>query len=260
MASSRFWAGSDDDSSEDASDASSVEEEKVKTANRWATVSDSESSDEGERVVKSAKDRAWDGMKAVVAKIGNSKKIGDWNGIQTEFENLNKMVDKAKMHIMKEGLPRFYVRTLAELEDFLFEALKDKEAQKKMSASNGRSLNRMKLTLRKHNKTYEAQIAAYKADPDAPDAEDDAASSDDSSSDDDSSDDDSSDDDSDDDSDASESEKEKKAEKPKKEAKNLEDMDSDDWASSESESSESGFRGVGPSAGSAPAGGAIEIG
>ena len=239
MASSRFWAGSDDDSSEDASDASSVEEEKVKTANRWATVSDSESSDEGERVVKSAKDRAWDGMKAVVAKIGNSKKIGDWNGIQTEFENLNKMVDKAKMHIMKEGLPRFYVRTLAELEDFLFEALKDKEAQKKMSASNGRSLNRMKLTLRKHNKTYEAQIAAYKADPDAPDAEDDAASSDDSSSDDDSSDDDSSDDDSDDDSDASESEKEKKAEKPKKEAKNLEDMDSDDWASSESESSES---------------------
>merc|ERR1719261_363922 len=168
-------------------------------------------------------------MKAVVAKIGNSKKIGDWNGIQTEFENLNKMVDKAKMHIMKEGLPRFYVRTLAELEDFLFEALKDKEAQKKMSASNGRSLNRMKLTLRKHNKTYEAQIAAYKADPDAPDAEDDAASSDDSST----------DDDSDDDSDASESEKEKKAEKPKKEAKNLEDMDSDDWASSESESSES---------------------
>ncbi|KAH8099181.1 hypothetical protein JL720_2165 [Aureococcus anophagefferens] len=204
MASSRFWAGSDDDSSEDASDASSVEEEKVKTANRWATVSDSESSDEGERVVKSAKDRAWDGMKAVIAKIGNSKKIGDWNGIQTEFENLNKMVDKAKMHIMKEGLPRFYVRTLAELEDFLFEALKDKEAQKKMSASNGRSLNRMKLTLRKHNKTYESQIAAYKADPDAPDAEDDAASSDDSSSDDDSSDDDSSDDDdSDDDSDAS---------------------------------------------------------
>ncbi|EGB09021.1 hypothetical protein AURANDRAFT_25214, partial [Aureococcus anophagefferens] len=216
MASSRFWAGSDDDSSEDASDASSVEEEKVKTANRWATVSDSESSDEGERVVKSAKDRAWDGMKAVIAKIGNSKKIGDWNGIQTEFENLNKMVDKAKMHIMKEGLPRFYVRTLAELEDFLFEALKDKEAQKKMSASNGRSLNRMKLTLRKHNKTYESQIAAYKADPDAPDAEDDAASSDDSSSDDDSSDDDSSDDDDSDD-----------------------DSDADDWASSESESSES---------------------
>ena len=56
MASSRFWAGSDDDSSEEGSaDSSEGEQEKVKTANRWATVSDSESSDEGERVVKSAR-------------------------------------------------------------------------------------------------------------------------------------------------------------------------------------------------------------
>ena len=59
-------------------------------------------------------------------------------------------VDKVKTHIQKEGLPRFYIRTLAELEDCLDVALKDKEAQKKMSKANGRALNRMKLQLRRH--------------------------------------------------------------------------------------------------------------
>ena len=57
---------------------------------------------------------------------------------------------QAKTHIQKEGLPRFYIRTLAELEDCLDVALKDKEAQKKMSKANGRALNRMKLQLRRH--------------------------------------------------------------------------------------------------------------
>ena len=52
---------------------------------------------------------------------------------------------QAKTHIQKEGLPRFYIRTLAELEDCLDVALKDREAQKKMSKANGRALNRMKL-------------------------------------------------------------------------------------------------------------------
>ena len=126
----------------------------------WAAVSDSESSDEGERVVRSAKDRAWDGMRGVAGKLANARKINDWSGIQTEFEAFNKMVDKAKMHIQKEGLPRFYIKALADLEDFLEAALKDKAAQAKMSKANGRALNRMKLTLRRHNKQYEAKIAA----------------------------------------------------------------------------------------------------
>ena len=105
------------------------------TSGEQATVSDSESSDEGERVVKSAKDRAWDGMKAEVKKMKNSIKINDWNGIQLIFGMLNSMLEKAKMHVLKEGMPRFYIRTLADLDDFLTAALKDKEGQKKMNAS-----------------------------------------------------------------------------------------------------------------------------
>ena len=136
-------------------------------------------------------------------------------------------VDKAKTHIQKEGLPRFYIRTLAELEDCLDVALKDKEAQKKMSKANGRALNRMKLQLRRHNKEFETKIAEYRANPDAEEesasssSESESSSSEDSSSSDESSD------------------EESVEEKPKKVQKNLEDMDSDDWASSSDESESS---------------------
>lgn len=54
--------------------------------------------------------------------------------------------------IAKEGVPSFYIKLLANLEDLLLATLKDKPAVKKMSATNTRSLNRMKLQLRKHNK------------------------------------------------------------------------------------------------------------
>ena len=66
---SRFWAGDDSGSSSesDSGSGSESEQEKKVQTNRWAAVSDSDSSDEGERVVRSAKDKAWDGMKAVVS-------------------------------------------------------------------------------------------------------------------------------------------------------------------------------------------------
>lgn len=38
-----------------------------------------------------------------------------------DFEALTKAYDKAKKVIDKEGIPRFYIRTLVELEDFVAE-------------------------------------------------------------------------------------------------------------------------------------------
>ena len=210
---SRFWAGDDSGSSSAESDSGSEsEQEKKVQTNRWAAVSDSDSSDEGERVVRSAKDKAWDGMKAVVSKISNARKINDWHEMQTQFDLLNKQVDKAKTHIQKEGLPRFYIRTLTELEDALDIALKDKEAQKKMSKANGRALNRMKLQLRRHNKEFEAKITEYRANPDAEEESASSSSSEESSS----SEDESSSDES--------SDEESVQEKPKKVQKNLEKL------------------------------------
>jgi len=256
--SSRFWAGgdsSDSDKSEDENSTSSDESGPVTNkpgASRWAVESDSDSEDEV-RVVKSAKEKAWDSMKETVAKIKNHMKINDWNGIQTNFEDVNKQIEKAKTLLVADGPPPFYIRLLAELEDFLAETLKDKDAQKKMNGPNARSLNRMKLLVRKHNKSYEEAIAAYRENPTIEvetekhrhnKAESDSDSSSESSSESSKS---GSGSDSESDSGSesgseSEEEKEKKpaTKKVPREKKDLDEMDSDEWASdSEDSSSES---------------------
>ena len=118
------------------------------------------------RVVKSQKDRAWDSMKEGIVRIKNAKKTNDWSVIQDEFDKVNKMVEKSKMLILKNGLPAFYIRMLSELEDFVGETLQDKESIKKMKPAVKKAFDRMKLNLKKHNKTYETEIADCKANPD----------------------------------------------------------------------------------------------
>ena len=152
-------------------------------------------SEDEKRVVKSQKDRAWDTMQESILRIKNARKTNDWSVIQDEFEEVNRMVDKSKMLVMKNGLPKFYVKMLADVEDHLWATLKDKDLMNSVKPAIGRAINRMKLTIKKHNKNYEEQIADYRAHPEK--YEDDEEEEDDD--DDDDSDDDDSDSDSDDD-------------------------------------------------------------
>lgn len=117
------------------------------------------------RVVKSQKDRAWDSMKEGIGRIRNARKNSDWPLIQDEFANVNKMIEKSKMLILKDGLPKFYIKMLAEVEDHVQLALKDKEGIKKMKAVVSRALNQMKLQVRKHNDNYKNEIADFRAHP-----------------------------------------------------------------------------------------------
>lgn len=48
-------------------------------------------------MVKSAKDRSFEAIRSCVAKIRNHMKINDWNGIQTDFDECNKHMDKSKV-------------------------------------------------------------------------------------------------------------------------------------------------------------------
>ena len=129
--------------------------------------------------------------------------------IQDEFASVNKMIEKSKMLILQSGLPPFYVKMLAEVEDHVQLALKDKESIKKMKPVVSRALNQMKLQIRKHNENYKTEIADCRANPEKSDAD---SSSDDSSSDSDSSDE--SSDDSGSDSDASSESEKPKAKRP----------------------------------------------
>lgn len=209
---SRFWnaASSSEDEKDDVSQSSEEVQPVIKPVDRKFAAaydeSDSDSEDEV-RVVKSQKDRAWDSIRDGITKIKNARRNADWPLIQDEFNNVNKMIEKAKMLIMKDGLPKFYIRMLGELEDFVQTALKDKDAVKKMKPIVSRALNQMKLQVRKHNDNYKDEIADFRAHPEkyeeeaAPasssDDDSDSSGSDSDTEDSDSSDADSSDDDSD---------------------------------------------------------------
>lgn len=122
---------------------------------------------EGEaRVVRSQKDRAWDAIRETVMKIKNARKNEDWSLYQDEFDAVNKKIEKSKMLIMRDGLPKFYIKMLAEVEDAVNEIMNDKAAFKNLKSAAQHSLKRMKLNVKKHNIAYEAQIAAYRANPD----------------------------------------------------------------------------------------------
>jgi translation initiation factor 3 subunit C len=150
-------------------------------------------------------------MREGVGKIKNARKTNDWSVIQDEFAVVNKMIEKSKMLILKDGLPNFYIRMLAEVEDHVQLALKDKEAIKKMKAVVSRALNQMKLQVRKHNDTYKTEIADFRANPEKYAEADEKGSDSDDSSDEDSSDEDS-------DEDESSDEEEEVVKKPKAKA------------------------------------------
>lgn len=117
-------------------------------------------------MVKSAKDKAWEGLQDGVTRIRNARRNGDWPLVQDEFGNVNKMLDKSKMLILTfGGIPNFYIKMLMELEDAVVAANKDKEAVKKMKPVVTRALNQMKLQVKKHNDGYKEQIADCRANP-----------------------------------------------------------------------------------------------
>jgi translation initiation factor 3 subunit C len=75
---------------------------------------------------------------------------------------------KAQAGINGIVTPKFYIKCLVDLEDFLQEAVqKEKAAKKKMNANNAKAMNAMKQKLKKNNKAFEEKIEIYRKDPDA---------------------------------------------------------------------------------------------
>ena len=63
---------------------------------------------------------------------------------------------------LSEPVPAFYVRTLVNLETSVNNMLlKEKEAKKKMNASNARALTAMKQKIKKAIKEYESDVKKY---------------------------------------------------------------------------------------------------
>lgn len=130
----------------------------------------SDEEDDTKRQVKSAKDKHSEQLLELIKSIKNGKKIKDFTKILPDFEELSKKYAKVKNVIDVDGkTPRFIIKTLAELEDFVEQCWEDRERRKNMNKNNSKSLSSLRQKLRKHNRTIETEIEEYKQNPDVED-------------------------------------------------------------------------------------------
>ncbi|KAF9102651.1 Translation initiation factor 3 subunit c, partial [Mortierella sp. GBA35] len=161
---------SEDHSDSDSDDSSSDDDDAGKKVGRGrlfeGSFSDSDSEDDTVRVVRSAKDKRFEEIEQAVNSMANGQKINDWVSAQNEFDRANKGLQKAAGIIAQTGIPKFYIKAVADLEKSIQAALeKEKSASKKMNASNAKALNSMKQKVKKNNRLYEKEIQEYEKDP-----------------------------------------------------------------------------------------------
>ncbi|XP_015592018.1 eukaryotic translation initiation factor 3 subunit C [Cephus cinctus] len=165
---SRFFAtGSDSES-----DSSSEEEQIPRAPAAAFTFSDEE--EETKRVVRSTKEKRYEEITNLIKLIRNYKKIKDMSSMLSSFEDLMRAYQKALPVIAKEEngqTPRFYLRCLVEMEDFINEVWEDREGRKNLSKNNSKSLTSLRQKLRKYNKEFDEDIAKFRENPEQDDDE-----------------------------------------------------------------------------------------
>lgn len=123
-------------------------------------------------MVRSTKEKRYEDLTNLIKAIRNHRKIKDMASVLQSFEDLTRAYQKALPVIMKEEngvTPRFYVRALAELEDFINEVWEDREGRKNLSKNNSKALGQLRQKFRKYVKDYESDLAKFRESPDEED-------------------------------------------------------------------------------------------
>lgn len=126
------------------------------------------------RVVRSTKEKRYEELSNIIKAIKNHRKIKDMASILQSFEDLTRALQKALPVITKEEngvTPRFFVRCLAETEDFINEVWEDREGRKNLSKNNSKALGTLRQKFRKYIKDFEADLAKFRESPDEGDDE-----------------------------------------------------------------------------------------
>ncbi|VDD79948.1 unnamed protein product [Mesocestoides corti] len=145
-----------------SSDDESVNEVSSKVnVKRFMRPIQSDSEDE-KRVVRSAKDKRHEEIQSVLRNLNNHKKIKDMPKVELDFDELVKLYEKAQKMNEIDMYPKFYIRVLAQMEDFINEYWAQKKSLSKVAA---KSLTILKQKIRKYNKDFEPEIKKYRENP-----------------------------------------------------------------------------------------------
>ncbi|XP_062416263.1 eukaryotic translation initiation factor 3 subunit C isoform X3 [Pungitius pungitius] len=161
---SRFFATGSDSESEESSSADEITPKAPGTTYKQSLLL-SDDEEDTKRVVRSAKDKRFEELTNLIKTIRNAMKIRDMAKCLEEFEQLCRAFLKSKTIVDKEGVPSFYIRLLADLEDYLNQVWEDKEGKKKMNKHNAKALSTLRQKIRKYNRDYETEITSYKENP-----------------------------------------------------------------------------------------------
>jgi translation initiation factor 3 subunit C len=171
--SSRFFKAVSDSESESSEGETEPVSQRPGGAGLGANAYDfSDDEEETKRQVKSAKDKHSEQLHELIRSIKNKKKVKDFTKILPDFEELTRKYSKVKSILDKESdgkTPRFLIKCLVELEDFVEQCWEDRERRKSMNKNNSKCLSSLRQKLRKHNKTIQEEIEEYRANPDAED-------------------------------------------------------------------------------------------
>lgn len=132
----------------------------------------SDEEEDVKRVVRSTKEKRYEELSNIIKSIRNYKKIKDMASLLSSFEDLTRAYAKALPVIAKEEkgvTPRFIIRAIVELEDFISEVWDDKDGRKNLSKNNSKSLGTLRQKFRKYIKDFDVELKKFRESPDAAD-------------------------------------------------------------------------------------------
>ncbi|CAI4227571.1 unnamed protein product [Auanema sp. JU1783] len=169
---SKFFQANSSDSSDTESSEDEVQEVQTKkltaAANLFSLPSDSE--DEEKRVVRAHKDKKFEELKDIIKDMRTGKYNKNIIKCLSCFDDLVKAYDRSKTVFARQNIsyPRFFIRCLVELEDYINTLWDDKEAKSGFSKSNAKALKDLRQKLRRYLKDIEGvdKVTEYRNNPD----------------------------------------------------------------------------------------------